>query len=126
MYYHIEKLPGKPIIIAALQADFKIANDWEEFISKLMALLDDQPEPVFYISDLRQASFSFDDLLTGTNLATRGSSAVLKHPNVRENLVITTSSMLKLAAKGLNSVTFGNIDVKVFDSVEEALAYCQG
>ena len=126
MCYHIEKLPGKPIIVAALKADFNIADDWEEFISEIMALLDDQPEPVFYISDLRQASFNFNDLLAGTNLATRGSSAVLKHPNVRENLVITTSSMLKLAAKGLNSVTFGNIDVKVFDSVEEALAYCQG
>jgi hypothetical protein len=33
--------------------------------------------------------------------------------------------MLQLATKGLNSPVFGNVDIKFFSDLDEALAYCR-
>ena len=125
MAYSIEKLPGEPIIIARIGADFDLTSDWAAFNQELNALLNALQEPAFYITDVLRATFGFDDLVAGVNLSARGSKPVLKHPSIRESLVVTNNSFFKMAARGLSSVTFGNIAMKTFDDLGACLRYCR-
>ena len=125
MAYSVKQLSSEPIIIATIGADFDLANDWGSYNKDLNDLLNAMHEPAFCIADMRHAELSFDDLVAGINLSARGSKPLLKHANIREIVVVTTSSLLKLAAKGLSSVTFGNIAMKTFDDMEACLRYCR-
>jgi hypothetical protein len=57
-------------------------------------------------------------------MATRGSRPAFHHPNVIETVVVTRDAALRMAALGLTTPMFGSARVKVFDSVEAAMTYC--
>ena len=125
MAYSLEKLPNEPIIIVSIGGDFDVANDWELLMKELNALLNAQHEPAFYVTDARHAELGMDDIVAIANLSARGSKPLLKHANIRETLVVTTSTFLKMAAKGLSNVTFGNVAIKTFENVDACLRYCR-
>jgi hypothetical protein len=54
-------------------------------------------------------------LMDGTNPSS--------HPNVKETLLLIDSEMMRLAAQGFGSDAFGNVPMKVFTSMDEALDY---
>lgn len=121
MSYTLKKLPGEPIIIQKLHSDYSLAAEGEQSIADSIALLDAQPEQVYYIVDLTDAHLSVNDVIQGANLASR-QTQVLKHPKIRANLFITTSPLVSFAAKGMNSPAFGGIKIEVYSSTDEALA----
>ena len=125
MSYSVEKLPDEPIVVTTLHADYSNDQDGEASMIETVALLDAQSEAVYYIFDVSRYSPSFDDVIAAVNWGGPGKSPTLRHPNVREPLIVTHSSMVKLAAQGLKSATWGHLIVQVFGTVEEALAYAR-
>lgn len=124
MSHSIEKVPDLPIVVLTLETRHILA-EMGEFDSDLTALLDSQPEPVFMIHNLVEAVISLEDLTIGASATARGPGARLHHPNVRENLLVTHDGMMKLAAAGLRTATFGNVKIRAFDTREQAIEYCQ-
>jgi len=91
-------------------------------------LLDSLDSPVFWIVDLRRANMGLGQLVTSSNIVTRGAEgerALWHHPMIRETILVSTIGMVKLAAKGLSSDVFGNLSIKAFDALEEALDYAR-
>ncbi len=125
MSYHNELLPGEPIVVAHLHADFSLANETQSSIVETRRVLDSVDEPIFYILDLSNLTINIHDLISGTNSSSRGEDPLWHHPNIREFLVVSQSKLIQLAAAGLNSVSFGNLEAKMFGSLDEALAYCR-
>ncbi len=123
--YRIEKLLDEPIVVTQLGADYLMASHTEEINPRLVELMDDSSEELFLIFDVTEASFSLDDVIAGASQATRSATPLLRHPKMRQMVVISRSSMVRLAAKGLNSPIFGKINVKVCDTLDEALAHCR-
>jgi hypothetical protein len=122
----IETIPGAPIIIVhAIPAVDDIMKETVEAIALITAVLDNQTEKVFLIMDLKDISMDLDDVVHVASVSARGSNALLHHPNIRENISVLNDGFIKMAARGVRSATFGQIKVYVFDSVEEALAYCR-
>jgi hypothetical protein len=80
-------------------------------------------EPVFYVSDVRDAHLDFDDMMAAASMSAWGNKPLLKHANIRERVLVMARSFFKLAAKGLNSAPFGNIIMKAFDDLEARLRY---
>ncbi len=103
--YTIEKLPGEPIVVQTIRSDESVA-EVPDSMGTMSELLEAQSEPVFLIYDVSNASFTLDDILAGSNQASRSEKPLLKHPKVRETIVVSTSELIKLAVKGLGTPVF--------------------
>ena len=53
----------------------------------------------------------------------RGEGSLFHHPNIRQVIFVSDSTMLQVAAKEMDSAPFGNVTVAVFDNIEEALQH---
>lgn len=122
--YTIEKLPDEPIVIQTIRSDDTVVEA-PDSIDTMSELLEAQGEPVFLIYDVSGATFTLDDILAGSNQASRSEKPILKHPKIREIIVVSASELIKLAAKGLSAPIFGHVAIRVFETLEGALAYCR-
>jgi len=125
MRYQVESLPGEPIIIATVQEAASNADESNRAVDHIMELLDQQSQPAVLIFDLLGASLSLDAVVQGASIAARQRS-LLRHPKLRETVVISQNRLIDLASRGLNSATFGHIKVRIFKSMDEALTYARG
>jgi len=123
MPYSIEKLPDVPIILIVHESK-QVLAEMAELMAQMKPLLDAQPEPVFLVLDIRRLGIAVEDLAAAASAAARGPGALLHHPNVRENLLVSSAGLVRLGAQGLRTTPFGNTKIRVFDTTEQALAYC--
>ena len=123
MPYSIEKLPDAPILIITHESKQLLA-EMGRLMDEIKPLLDAQQEPVFLVMDIRRLGIAVEDLAAAASAAARGPGALLHHPNVRENLLVSSAGLVKLGAQGLRTATFGNTKIRVFDTTEQALEYC--
>ncbi|MBN1313322.1 MAG: hypothetical protein JXB30_18090 [Anaerolineae bacterium] len=84
-------------------------------------ILEAQEELLFFICDVREMKLSLDDLIAAANVGSRGQQPLWQHPKIRDVYFISNLKMVELAAKGLSSPIFGNMQVRVFGTVEKAL-----
>ncbi|MBN1310287.1 MAG: hypothetical protein JXB30_02630 [Anaerolineae bacterium] len=119
----IDKLPDEPVVVVTLLKGYDYGDDMIESNKPSFTLLDSQDKPVFWILDMRQARIGFGEVVASANMMTRGEEPLWKHPMIRETVIVSDAQMVKLAAKGLSSDVFGNLSIKVFGTVEEALDY---
>lgn len=129
MAYTIDKLPDEPVLVFNQDPVFDPNQSVPQTVADVAAALDAQPGPVFMIYNIGAMSIELDDLIQAASRAGRGaqgSSAVLHHPNVRENVYVVSHPVVRMAVKGLESATFGRARVILFATLDEALAYCRG
>ena len=124
MSYTIEKLPGEPIILSTGGADFTGAEG-PQLVEDMYQAVEHHPERIYLISDMSAITMTMDDVLQGSSLMTRGQKAAYSHPNVIENVFVTRSNFIKMAAKGLSAPIFGGLQVRVVETLDEALSYCR-
>lgn len=125
MTYTIELFSDEPILYCSFHHDFDFDNEISKLIDQSNAALDAVPEPVYLIADTLAYQFSISDVITGASLTTRGEKPPFFHPNVRKVIWVLDSKLMELTAKGLNSPAFGNLEIEVFSTLEEALDYCR-
>ena len=123
MSYTTEKLHDEPIIVATLYADYNHAQEGEAAINEAVAMLGAQSEPVYYVLDVTKYAPTFEELVSSVNWGGKGNLPTFRHPNVRESIVVSSNGMVKLAAQGLKTATWGNTTIPVFDTLNEALTY---
>jgi predicted NBD/HSP70 family sugar kinase len=123
--FRVELLPDEPVLLFEIYKEYTLVENWPQGDAETRQFLDQASQPLYHIIDTTQASFSLDDIILGANKWARGQEPLWKHPNLQELIFVTTNATVRLAAKGLNSLTFGNIQAKVFETQEEALDYCR-
>ena len=121
MSYTLELLEDLPVLFVSFGADAQLGELVTTINEEAFAIFEAQSKPIYYVVDTRNMKFNFNDILTGVQESTKGSRALLVHPKMKQLIVITNSKAISTVVKGLNTVTFGNINALVFDSVEEAL-----
>lgn len=123
-HYTIEKHDTLPVIQATWLPEFRIERDAPTHMAEVKALLDNQTEPVFYVLDLTAWNrMSFQELMEATSIAKEGN---FKHEKNRESLLVTQDITVEQAAKGMDSPAFGNIKLRVFKTIADALGYVRG
>jgi hypothetical protein len=122
MPHQVEKHPTLPVIIRRYDESLNLAEIEPESRQVDTDLINALKEKIYYIMDIRELSMSFDDLLKASSLASRKDSN-MSHPNIIETLVVVPNRMLEIAAQGLRTASFGNLRVRPFRSMEEALEY---
>jgi hypothetical protein len=120
MGYKITKLPGEPILVETWDANFDVAKDGRRASQEIIEKMEELNQMVVVIVDMRAAKLSFDDILMMAQSAS-GKDAPARHPLQRRRIIVTDSSIVSLAAQGLDSEVFGHIAVDIATSMEEAL-----
>ncbi len=132
--YEIEVIPDARVIAVHVTPEYSIARDMPVSRVESKALLDAATEKHFYVLDITHLSVSLEEMIAASNLGARGKAVDMQveddtplwhHPNIIENVVVSKSGIIKLAAKGLSSNAFGNLNIKVVETMEDALAYCR-
>ena len=125
--YSIQKLPDEPIIIAQLSRSitFEDRPSDPESAHQTQELLDAQEEPFFYIFDMSEVELDIKNMILAANRGAGQEGTSLRHPMIKELLVVTSSKLINLAAKGLNSDIFGRVPTSVFETVDDALVYAR-
>ena len=122
--YSIEMATDAPAFIVTILKSWQTAVDGPAVVSQIITILDDSSEPLYSVSDLGEASLGVSDIIQLANLLVQ-SKELLRHPKLLGTLVVAESDIIKLAAEGMSSDTFGNIPVRVFSTLEEALNYAR-
>jgi hypothetical protein len=123
MSHVAEKLPDEPIVILTIYEDFDFVRENLEIYARLTDLIEGSHELVVLIANMLHASIGLNTIISGANFASRGIGAIFHHPSILQVVFVTTSKLVDLAAAGLNSPVFGNLHVKVFPTLDSALAY---
>jgi hypothetical protein len=118
----ITVLDTHPVVMNTLQPGYILAKDWPEGVAEMHRVLDTHPEPLFIIDDIRALKLTVSDLIVAANNGSRGERPLWRHPNSLGIYFISEDKVIKMAAAGMNSPAFGNMAVKVFRTLEEALA----
>lgn len=120
MSYEITHDSGKDVIVVAWFEDFDSKTEFEPYNKELKSLLDQIDQPVGVIFDMTRSKLGIEDVISAANSARREDAAV-KHPNVSKMVVVAHNKLIQTAAKGMNSLTFGNMNMDVVATREEAI-----
>ena len=88
---------------------------------EIRQVLANASEKVFFIMDLSKTKMTVDGVMRSANQMARGSNAPFHHPMCRGVALVTGEEIARLVARGLRTETFGNLNVDVYASVEEAV-----
>src|SRR5688572_14160281 len=102
MSYRIERHSKYPALVATLNADFDVATELAPHLTELISMLDKEKTPVTIVSDARQISISFEDLLEGTKFLMNEGPKVnpANHAKTRQYVIISNSALIKLSLNG--------------------------
>jgi hypothetical protein len=124
--FTVEKLPEDPILLATMTAEYSVSRDQQASDDAARALLAELVEPMYLVVDITKVKLSIDDITLGSNRAAREGHNPLWHdPRIKQIVFVSTNKAVHLAAKGVNTLPFGFSNVKVFNTLDEALAHCR-
>jgi hypothetical protein len=126
MQYEVQKHPDLPVVIGRWHEGFKFDSDGASYEKMANAVLDKEMEPVFYILDMSELrTISMDGLVQASNSVKRTQNSSYGHPMNREMIFVSEAKIIKLAVKGVTAASFGNLKIRPFDTLDEALAYVE-
>jgi hypothetical protein len=122
MPYHFELATDRPVLLDTMEPPFS-GDLMADMAVETTAWLDRLDHPVYFIIDMGPLELALYDVMQGASAAARGANPPLHHPNIIETILITDKPLLKLVMKGLDSATFGFLNVKAYPTLDEAFAY---
>lgn len=123
MSYKITVYQDLPVLLLEFDDTSFEELPMEAALDEVYNALETAQTPLYHIVDTRNLRMTFNDIINSIQIGIKGGKATLKHPNLRQLIVISQSKAIAMATKGLNNVTFGNINTLVFESLEDALSY---
>lgn len=118
----LNKVANKPLVILNLAQDPNAETRGIDAVQAMSDFLAKQKAAQFLIVDMRNLAFSFDSLMKNMNVVSR-EHPIFGHPMLRETLIVTADPVITRAVKGLNSPAFGNLELKVFPTMDDATDY---
>jgi hypothetical protein len=123
--FTFEKRPDEPILVFTAHDDYIVVRDIPDTEQHAQAHLDALEAPVFYINDFTRVRYNMDDVLAVGGV-TRSQETTLRHPNVREVILVVRMDRMTMAViAGLSNKAFGSFVPKVFGTMAEALDYAR-
>lgn len=125
MSFSIEKLPGEPIIISTMARDFNPHQNGEAFWNALAAAMEGEASPIYRITVLDGIEANFSDMMITLAEEARGDRpGSTADPRIRA-LLVARIPMAQLAVEGLKQDQYGQLDVSLFTTLDEALDYAR-
>jgi hypothetical protein len=127
MNYELKTLDEGQIIVLTMYKEFDMVDDLIQSSLECFELVENGPEHIVFISDGRELSITnLNDLIQSANSARRPEAMrVNKHPKMLKSLSVINSRLIQMAVRGLNSASFGHMEVTIFETVEDALDHAR-
>ena len=124
MYFDVKKMPDAPVVIGSWYEGFKFVEQGAQYDQEANAILDEQQDPVFYIIDMSQLiTISIEGIVEVAHTGAKVLTSAHRHPMNRETILVSNKSIVKLAVKGMASAAFGYMNIRLFETLEEAQDY---
>jgi hypothetical protein len=120
--------PNDASVVVMFMPSHNFATDAPATNALARQMLDSVDEPIYWILDFTRVIFpeklsmTLEEGIFATNLA---NVEVWHHRNIRQVVFVADNEIMRAAAEGLNSPSFGNLNVKVFAKLDDALAYAR-
>lgn len=125
MSYSTIKVENQPIVISTLHKDYDLATEITYSNQAAIEVLSDASEDQLFLIVHFEVQLTMNDILLGASAVTRGENALWLHEKVRQVLVVTKDLATSLSAQGMRHELFGNVNVEVFETLEQALSFAQ-
>jgi hypothetical protein len=121
--YSVTLVPNMPVLHIKINDDYSVGDDMVPSFTAAKELLDTLDEPVYYLNEIGDIGVSFSDLVQLMGNATKGQLDILKHPMIKEIIVVSQHTLLQLGGRALAQKQYGRLTANIFGSVEEAWKY---
>jgi len=122
MTYQVQQLDGKPIWVSNYHEPYDPSMDAHAVDLEMQSLTADVPGKLYFIADMRAIDVEFSDIVSGLAEAFKsGVETFYTNPRVTI-LTVGTSDLIKMATEAAKQAQYGGVDIKVFPTVEEAVA----
>lgn len=125
MSFTVKMYPEVPAILLTLQREYDLLADFPKSYARVSELLEKADRPLYYIMDLTDARVDMDLIMQGASKTSLSSGGTFHHPMVKQVLMVSPNEAIHLAAEGLQDDIYGNVQVRTFHTVDEALAYAR-
>src|SRR5437762_1125538 len=102
MSYLINHVEDEPIVIITYGRDFNSIDEMVPILMDGIIEVASIPGGAIVINDLTYVDLILEEVILGANLA-HSDISPFTNTQVKENILVTTSDLIKLAAQGLNS-----------------------
>ena len=123
--YTFQRFANEPVLLCILHADYTITQHAPQCHSDGSALLDAENSPISVIMDFRATIESVENAVAGALSVSQADEPIWQHHNARNVIVVTNDPTLRMAFESLNSEPFGYTDIKLAETLKEALAFTQ-
>ena len=123
MAYEIEKIDGEPIIVVTYKEPYSPNEDVIQTNRLVAKYLDDIEGPVYLINDIRQVRLSFTSMVQTMAAAFRDETT-LEADRIK-GVAVGAGRMLKMMVDSAKQMQFGNVNIDMFDTPEEAIAFAR-
>lgn len=122
MGYELKLMEEDSILLTVFDSSFDVGGDGQKLMSEMKHYLDNASSPLYMLDDFLNMKMSFGDLVSALSMATRGDIAIMKHPNVRKLVIVSTNELLRLGGSALKQAQYGGLQADIYPSVDEAIA----
>jgi hypothetical protein len=121
----VEKLPDKPIAIVEYHGNITVA-DTRAVFAQIAGLVENFGSPFYRIACVMtdKAETTFDDVMMMTTLSSQGLAGSATDPNVI-TVLVGDHPFIDLFAEAMRQEPFGAVEIPIFTTKAEALAYVQ-
>jgi hypothetical protein len=126
MPFDVKQLPGEPIIISTLLPPFDVENDLRAIGEQTRSILQESPGTYYFITDTTHIDhITLRLVVFGLVAVTRGAASFLLKDERLKPIFVASSSMAKFAAESLTQKQYAGRAFRVFQSLDDALAFCR-
>jgi hypothetical protein len=122
--YEIARVGDLPAVVLHFQRDFNVEADFASAVRDVNALVQRIEGPICFLCDATHAPPpTLAGIVEGANTLAKRLNRQDARSRIDEIVLIAPQRVYQLAAKGLNSETFGWINMTIFESYAAALDY---
>ncbi|MBN2302967.1 MAG: hypothetical protein JXQ72_00730 [Anaerolineae bacterium] len=125
-YTYEDFRPHEPIVIYTALEGWSDPETFADSDAEGNAIILAAEQPIYWMLDISGISLDIANMIMLANEYGRGRKSMWHHPNIRQLCIITQDDLVVQMASGVNtSEVFGNLNIKVFTSREEALVFAR-
>ncbi len=117
----VEKLADFPVVIAVLEGQVNIPTI-QEMYRRSAELCEGMDGPIFRITDVREVTTSFAEMLGVIREASKGTPGSTTDPRFHP-VFVGNNQWVRLVRDALRQPQFGGVNMPLFTSREEAMVY---
>jgi hypothetical protein len=121
MPVEVSRIPDEPVIIATLRGQI-VAEDTQYIFDRTQELRQNMPEHIYRITDVRDATSSFASIIEIIQQGAADRPSSTSDPTVTV-VFVGKSQWSKLYIDALRQSEFGQVDIPLFNTLDEARAF---